>query len=76
VLNDEIIRAIKEGRFSVWTIETVDEAIEILTGMKPGKIGKNGQYSSGTFNRLVVDRLKKFYEIASRTHNRTGKDAD
>jgi hypothetical protein len=54
----------------------VDEAIEILTGMKPGKIGKNGQYSSGTFNRLVVDRLKKFYEIASRTHNRTGKDAD
>ncbi|CCU85218.1 Lon protease family protein [Mesotoga prima] len=76
ILNDEIIGAIKEGRFNVWTIETVDEAIEILTGMKPGKIGKNGQYSSGSFNRLVVDRLKKFYEIASRTHDRSGKDAD
>ncbi|RAM59750.1 peptidase S16, partial [Mesotoga sp. SC_4PWA21] len=67
VLPDEIINAIKEGRFNIWTVETVDEAIEVLTGMKSGKLGKSGEYSPGSFNQRVIEKLMKYYEIASQS---------
>ncbi|HON28975.1 MAG TPA: ATP-binding protein [Mesotoga infera] len=64
VLPDEIVQAIKSGRFNIWTVETVDEAIELLTGLKAGQPDGNGKYPEGTFNNLVMQRLERFYEIS------------
>jgi len=36
-LNDEVIEAVKEGKFHIYAVKTIDEGIEILTGMKAGK---------------------------------------
>ena len=60
MLRDDVVAAAREGRFAVYAVETVDEAIEVLTGMKPGARKKNGTFPRGTFNRRVSDRLTWF----------------
>ncbi len=41
VLNDEVIEAVKKGIFKLYTVETIDDCLEIFTGMKAGKLIKN-----------------------------------
>jgi len=64
MLNDEVIEAIKEGKFHIYPVKTIDEGIEILTGVKAGKRNKNGTYEKGTVNYLVYKKLEKFARIA------------
>ena len=59
MLSDEVIGAVKEGKFSIWSVEDIDEGIEILTGVKAGKPHKDGSYSDKTVHGLVKSRLKK-----------------
>ncbi|MBQ6630620.1 MAG: AAA family ATPase [Romboutsia sp.] len=54
VLSDEVTKAIEEGKFTIYTVETVEEAIEILTDVKFEEI-----------KRLVIERLRSFYELQS-----------
>lgn len=59
-LNDEIIDMVRKGKFHIWAISTIDEGIEILTGIPAGKKNKNGKYSKGSINYLVYEKLKKY----------------
>ena len=59
MLSDEVIGAVKEGKFSIWSVEDIDEGIEILTGVRAGKPHKNGSYGDKTVHGLVKSRLKK-----------------
>ena len=54
VLSDEVTNAIKEGKFHIYTVERVEEAIEILTDMKFDEV-----------KRLVIERLRNLYELQS-----------
>lgn len=64
VLPEEIVRAVKAGKFNIWTVETVDEAIALLTDMQVGEADENGKYPRNTFNQLVLKRLEKFYRVS------------
>jgi len=66
MLKDEVVEAVKEGKFHIYPIKTIDEGIEILTGMKAGKQKKDGSYPKGTINGLVYEKLKRFAEQAKR----------
>ncbi len=59
-LDDEIIDAVKKGKFHIYAISTIDEGIEILTGVPAGKKDRNGNFPLGTVNYLVHEKLKKF----------------
>lgn len=61
MLRHDVVEAVKEGKFSLYAIENVDEGLEILTGMPVGDPGEDGAYPEGTINYLVV---KRFEEIA------------
>lgn len=63
-LSDEVIKAVKDGMFHIYAIKTVDEGIELLTGVPAGKKNKNGEYPAGSVNYLVNEKLKK-YALAS-----------
>ena len=63
-LSDEIIDAVKKGRFHIYAIKTIDEGIEILTGVPAGKKDKNGKFPLGTINYLAQEKLRKFSKIA------------
>jgi hypothetical protein len=43
-------------------VNTIDEGIEILTGVKAGERGPGGRFAAGTINRLVEDKLRMFAE--------------
>jgi lon-related putative ATP-dependent protease len=64
MLRADVVEAAKKGLFHVWPIETVDEAVELLTGVPAGEKDAAGRYPEGTVNRRVDDRLATFAERA------------
>ena len=47
-LSDEVVQAVKDGKFHIYAVSTIDEGIEILTGVPAGKRNKEGKYPAGT----------------------------
>ena len=62
-LSDEVIESVKNKEFHIYSISTIEEGIEILTGVPSGKKDKNGQFPAGTINYLVYEKLKKYAKI-------------
>lgn len=62
MLNDEVVAAVTAGTFNIWSIETIEEGIEILTGVKAGSRGKNGKFPKATVYGHVDERLRKMSE--------------
>ena len=58
MLKEEVVEAIKEGKFTIYSVKTVDEGIEILTGIKAGRRLKSGKFEKSSINRLVQERLE------------------
>jgi lon-related putative ATP-dependent protease len=63
MLKEEVVDAIKEGRFHVWPVKTIDEGIEVLTGVEAGEMQGEGSYTEGTIHRIVQDRLDEMAEL-------------
>lgn len=66
MLKQEVIDKVKEGMFHIWPISTVEEGIEILTGMEAGTRQADGGYPEGTLFRKVDERLTKLAEIVKK----------
>jgi predicted ATP-dependent protease len=62
MLRQDVIDAVEAGRFHVYPIETIDEGIEILTGMPAGEPDESGAYPAGSFNDRVHSRLAELAE--------------
>jgi lon-related putative ATP-dependent protease len=77
MLHDKVRQAIDKGKFHIYPVASIDEGIEILTGVSAGKLGKNGAYPKGTVNRLVIDRLAELADKARavRTNPERSPDA-
>jgi len=59
-LSDEVVDAVKNKKFHVYAVSTIDEGIEVLTGVPAGKKDKDGKFPAGTVNHLVYEKLKKY----------------
>ena len=70
-LRPEVAEAIREGRFHVWAARTIEEGIELLTGVAAGERDEDGRYAEGTLYRMVEDRLEAFYHTIAE-HRDTG----
>jgi predicted ATP-dependent protease len=57
MLRQDIVDAAEAGKFAIYPIATIDQGIEILTGVAAGEIDASGDFPDGTINRLVEDRL-------------------
>ena len=68
-LNDDVIEAVKKGEFHIYAISTIEEGIEILTGVPAGKKDKYGKFPAGTINYLVNEKLVKYAKYAEKTQN-------
>jgi predicted ATP-dependent protease len=60
MLKAEVLDAVKAGKFAIYPITTIDEGIEILTGVHVGTRGKNGKFPANTINGKVEARLRQF----------------
>ena len=61
MLKEEVVEAIAAGKFHLWSIETIEQGIEILTGVQAGTAGKNGSFPKGTVFYQVAQTLKKMH---------------
>ena len=57
MLRKDVIEAVKEGKFHIYPVKTIDHGIEILTGVESGEPLENGRYEEGTVNALVDKKL-------------------
>jgi lon-related putative ATP-dependent protease len=62
MLKEEVVDAIKSGKFHIYPVKTIDEGIEVLTGAKAGERRPDGTYEEGTINGLVQKRLLEMAE--------------
>jgi len=62
MLRKDVIDAVKKAKFHIYSVETIDQGIEILTGVKTGERKDKGEYEEGTVNYLVDKKLQEFAE--------------
>lgn len=62
LLSEDVREAVENGLFSIYTIDRMEEGLEILTGMKAGELQEDGTYPEGTVNYLVEKRLTEISE--------------
>lgn len=62
MLKEEVAEAVKEGKFKIWAVDTIDDGIEILTGVKAGSIWEDGTVFNLVNNMLNIyaERMKEF----------------
>mgnify|MGYP004512319095 CR=1 FL=1 len=65
-LSDEVVDAVKNRQFHIYAVSTIEEGIEVLTGVPAGKKDKDGNFPAGTINRLVYEKLRKYAKICER----------
>jgi predicted ATP-dependent protease len=60
MLRKDVVAAVEAGKFSVYPVTTVDEGIELLTGVGAGVREKDDRFTADSINRRVEDRLIHF----------------
>ncbi len=72
MLRPNVVEAASKGKFHIYPIETINEGIELLTGVPAGIRGDDGSFSKNSMNARVETRLKQF----ANTRKIFGKDID
>ncbi len=63
MLKRDVLDACKAGKFAVYAIETIDEGLSVVTGIAAGRRQLDGDFSFGSVNHLVEERLRSFAEV-------------
>jgi len=75
VLNSEVVEAVKDGKFQVYGISSVDQALEIMMDRKAGTLSKRGNFPRGSVNYKVLERLRDIADIGKEEeHEEDHKD--
>jgi predicted ATP-dependent protease len=70
MLRRDVVAAVEEGRFHVYAVEHVDEAVTLLTGQEAGQRDSSGAFPEGTVNFRVEDRLRHYAALRARFGDR------
>ncbi len=60
MLREEVIEAVRQEKFHLYAVGSIDEGIQILTGIEVGEKGADGAYPKDTVNHVVAQNLKEF----------------
>jgi lon-related putative ATP-dependent protease len=71
MLREDVVEAVKAQRFSIYPVSTIDQGIELLTGVAAGQRGADGAFPEGTVNARVEAKLRALAERA-RDFGRSG----
>jgi lon-related putative ATP-dependent protease len=63
MLREDVREAVEQGKFHIYAVESIDQGIEILTGIPAGEADEEGKYPEGSINFKVSQQLLKFAEI-------------
>ena len=62
VLREEVVQAIRQGKFNIWTVEHINDAVELLTGMPSGD-RPDSQYPEDSVYGKAMERLRRNDQI-------------
>ena len=78
MLREDIVEAVAEGKFHIYPVSTIDQGMEVLTGVEAGELQEDGTYPEGTMNYMVDKRLReladKLKEYGARKEDGEDKD--
>jgi len=63
MLNQAVINAVEQGKFAIYSVSTVNETLELLTGCIAGELDDEGNYPENSINQQVIIRLKEISEM-------------
>ena len=69
-----VVEAVGEGRFHVFAVATVEDALELLTGTPAGARRADGAFPEGSVNHRIDARLRAMAEAARRLHGGSAMD--
>ena len=64
MLHQKVVDAVRRKQFNVYAVSHAEEALELLMGCKVGNLNARGQYTKGSINYKVVQRLKEISELS------------
>ena len=67
MLREDVVEVVRDGQFHVWAVGTIDQGIEILTGVPAGEHLDEGGFADGSVNDLVARRLKELRDSLKTT---------
>jgi predicted ATP-dependent protease len=62
MLRPDVVEAVRDGKFHIYAIGSIDEGMEVLTGVPAGERDADGRYPEGSINDLVEKNLRQFSE--------------
>lgn len=66
MLRHDVVAACEAGRFHVYAVETIQQALELLTGRAAGTRDAEGHYPEHTLLRLATERAYAYWQMVSR----------
>jgi len=63
MLREDVVEAARQGQFHVYAVDTVDQAVELLTGTPMGELDASGHAPEGSIDALVLHRLEEFSRV-------------
>jgi lon-related putative ATP-dependent protease len=69
MLREDVVEAVKEGKFHIYPIKKIDEGIEVLTGIPAGEPDGEGNYPEGTINYMAQKKLDEMAELLAPKKN-------
>jgi predicted ATP-dependent protease len=76
MLRQDVVEAVEKSQFHIYSVSTIDEGIEILTGVKAGGRMEDGTFEKDTLNSVVdleLQRLAKSWKTFASTGDKEGK---
>ena len=73
MLHNDVRAAVKKRKFSIYPALQVEDVMQLLSGMKPGRVGTRGSYPQHSFNYLVQKRIEKLQRL-QKQYTRYGCD--
>ncbi len=74
MLRPEVVDAVRDGSFTVYAVENIDEAVVVLTGEPAGERAADDEFPEGTVNRKVEEQLIRY--ARDRKHFSEGSEDD
>ena len=65
-LSDEVVEAVKDKKFHIYAVSTIEEGIELLTGVPAGRRDSTGRFPAGSINYLAYLKLRKYAKISNK----------
>jgi lon-related putative ATP-dependent protease len=75
-LSDEVVDAVREGKFHIYPVASIDEGIEVLTGVSAGTQEPDGGYPADTVYGLVAAKLERYHNLSQQSDNEDDGEKD